>query len=92
MLSKLENPGMKISEGNMTNQTVRNRILHWAFAMGIWVKGFDAVLEVVGGFIFLLASDLTLNRLVIALTEHELIGDPRDKISLLLRDVVAQAS
>ena len=60
--------------------------------MGIWVKGFDAVLEVVGGSIFWLASDLTLNRLVIELTEHELIEDPQDKISLLLRVVVAQGT
>jgi len=76
----------------MTNQTFRERILHWAFATGIWVKGFDAVLEIIGGFIYLLASDLTLNRLVIALTEHELIEDPRDKVSILLRHAVAQAS
>lgn len=76
----------------MANQTFRDRILHWAFAMGIWVKGFDAVLEIVGGFIFLLASDLTLNRLVITLTEHELIEDPQDKIAILLRHAVAQMS
>ncbi len=76
----------------MTNQTFRDRILHWAFAMGIWVKGFDAILEIVGGFIFLLASDLTLNRLVIALTAHELVEDPHDMIANVLRQAVAQAS
>ena len=83
---------MGASKENMTNQTFRNRILHWAFAMGIWVKGFDAVLEIVGGFFFLLASDLTLNRIVIALTQHELIEDPHDMIANVLRQAVAQAS
>jgi uncharacterized membrane protein len=76
-------------EENAGKQTFRNRILHGAFALGIWIKGFDAALEIVGGFIFLLASNLTLNRLVIALTEHELVEDPRDKIAILLRYAVA---
>ncbi len=77
-------------EEKVGRQTIRNRILHAAFAMGIWVKGFDAVLEIIGGLVFLLASNLTLNRLIIALTRHELVEDPRDKIAIALRHTAAQ--
>ena len=48
----------------MTTQTLPNKILHRVFTLGIWVKGFDAILEIIGGFIFLLASNLTLSRLI----------------------------
>ncbi len=76
----------------MNRQTLFTKILRQVFAIGIWVKGFDAVLEIIGGFIFLLASNLTLNQLIIALTEHELIEDPQDKISIILRQAVAHIS
>jgi uncharacterized membrane protein len=76
----------------MNNQTFRNRILHWAYEMEIWVKGFDATLEVIGGFILLLASNLTLNQFVKSLTQRELIEDPRDMIAILLRHSVANIS
>ena len=74
----------------MTNQRLRTKVLHRAFTLGIWVKGFDAALEIIGGVIFLLASNLVLNELIIALTEHELVEDPRDVIAILLRHAVAQ--
>ena len=38
------------------------------------------------------ASKLTLNHLVIALTQHELIEDPHDPIAIQLRHAVAQIS
>jgi uncharacterized membrane protein len=77
---------------NTTQQTLRNRILHWAYEMEIWVKGFDAILEVIGGLILLFASNLMLNQIVVSLTQHELVEDPRDMIALLLRQSVANIS
>lgn len=79
-------------EENMAKQTLPAKILHRVFSVGIWVKGFDAVLEIIGGFIFLLASNLTLNKLIIALTEHELVEDPHDKIAIVLRQAIAHIS
>jgi len=73
----------------MTYQTLRDKILHWAYEMEIWIKGFDAILEIIGGLILLLASNLMLNQLVVSLTQHELVEDPRDMIALLLRHSVA---
>ena len=77
---------------NTTHQTLLKKILHWAFEMGIFIKGFDAVLEIIGGFIFLFASNIALNQLVISLTEHELIEDPHDIIAVTLRHAVSQLS
>src|SRR5258706_15658669 len=76
----------------MTKEMVLEKVVHRVFTAGIWIKGFDAVLEIIGGFIFLLASNLTLNRLVIALTEHELVEDPHDRIAIILRQAVLHIS
>ena len=67
-------------------------IPHRIFAVGMWVKGFDGALELVGGFLLLLLSPLALNRLVIVLTQHELVEDPHDLIAVALRSGVARLS
>lgn len=67
-----------------------DRISHWFFDVGIILKGLDALLEVAGGVIFLLASNITLNRIIISLTQHELVEDPQDQIANLLRAAVLQ--
>ena len=85
-------PDQTVMKENTTQQTLRNRILHWAYKMEIWAKGFDAILEVIGGFILLLASNLVLNNFVTSLTQHELVEDPHDMIALLLRQSVANIS
>jgi uncharacterized membrane protein len=85
-------PGQTVMKQNITHQTPRDKVLHWAYEMEIWVKGFDATLEVIGGLILLLASNLMLNQLVISLTQHELVEDPRDVIATLLRQSVANIS
>ena len=73
----------------MTHQTFRDRILHWAYEFEIWAKGFDAILEMIGGFILLLTTKLMLNQWVIAITQHELVEDPRDVVATFLRQSVA---
>ena len=75
-----------------TSQPRLTKLLHQALELGIFVKGFDAVLEMIGGAIFWFTSNTTLNKLVISLTQHELIEDPQDKIALFLRQTVAQIS
>ena len=46
----------------------RAKLLHRVFALGIWVKGIDGVLEIIGGVVLLLTSNAALNRLVITFT------------------------
>ncbi len=73
-------------------KTLRQRLLHGGFFVGIWLKGVDALFEIVGGVIFLLISNITLNRIVTSLTLHELVEDPRDQVALFLRHSAAQVT
>jgi uncharacterized membrane protein len=66
--------------------------LHRVFRLGIWLKGFDGVLEMIGGVLLLMVRPATLNRLVLALTQHELIEDPHDRIATELRQTATQLS
>ena len=70
----------------------RERVLHRIFEVGIWIKGADGVLEIIGGVLLLLISPATLNQLVAVLTQHEVIEDPHDHIATALRQVVQQLS
>ena len=77
---------------NITHQTFGGKILHWVYEMEIWGKGLDAILEIIGGLILVLANNLILNQLVVSLTQHELVEDPRDMIATFLRQSVANIS
>jgi len=76
----------------MTNHIRRTIVLHRLFEAGMWVKGLDGVLEIIGGFLLLLRSPVALNRLVIILTQHELVEDPHDRLANALRATAAQLS
>ena len=56
-------------------------LLDRTFQVSIILKGFDGVLEVVGGLLLLLVSPSSIGRLVAALTHHELSEDPHDFIA-----------
>lgn len=75
-----------------TGQKSFTKLLHQALELSIFIKSFDAILEMIGGVIFWFASNFTLHRLVISLTQHELVEDPQDKIALFLRQAVSQLS
>lgn len=63
----------------------REKLLHWAFEIGIWFKGIDGALELIGGILFLAVSRSALNHIVIMLTQHELNEDPGDWIANTMR-------
>ena len=54
---------------------------HKIFQLLIVLKGIDGVLEIIGGFLFLIVSPLTFNKVVKLLTQHELSEDPRDLVA-----------
>jgi len=62
----------------------RKDLLDRTFEVAIILKGLDGVLEVLGGLIFLVVSPETINRIVAALTQHELSQDPHDFIATRL--------
>lgn len=70
----------------------RTPLLHRIFVVGLWGKAIDGALELAGGLLLLLIPPATLNRLVIALTQHELVEDPRDWLAMTLRHAAAQLS
>jgi uncharacterized membrane protein len=56
-------------------------LLDRTFEVAIILKGLDGVLEVAGGLLLLLVTPATIDRVVAALTEHELSQDPHDFIA-----------
>lgn len=72
-------------EGGADSRMAREKLFHRLFQVGIWLKGFDGVLEVLGGVLFLAVSPAALNHYVILLTEGELREDPDDFLANWLR-------
>jgi len=61
------------------------RILsHQAFKIGVLLKGFDGLIEAVGGITLLLSSKPDIEQLVKQLTHGELSEDPTDFVANLL--------
>lgn len=56
-------------------------LVHIAFEIGIFFKGLDGVLEIVGGLLLFFVKPETISRVVIALTQHELREDRSDVIA-----------
>ena len=65
-----------------------SKFLHRILELGIFIKGFDAILEMIGGVLFWFASNLTIHQLIITLTQHELVEDPQDQVANLLRQAI----
>ncbi len=55
--------------------------LHKIFEIGIIIKAFDGVLELLGAGLLFLASKEQVNNLIIRLTQHELSEEPQDYIA-----------
>jgi uncharacterized membrane protein len=70
----------------------RSRILHLLYRLGIWFKGIDGVVEIIGGVLFLLVSKVALRRLVAMITSEELSEDPTDWVATHLRRAVSHFS
>src|SRR3982750_4696776 len=56
-------------------------LLDRTFEIGIILKGLDGLLELIGGTLLLAVSPATINRVVGALTQHELSEDPREFVA-----------
>lgn len=55
-----------------------SRSLDRAFQISVTLKGLDGALEIVGGFVLLVLSPDSIDRLARTLTQHELSQDPHD--------------
>lgn len=76
----------------MATNSLREKILHRSFQIGVLFKGIDGILETLGGAVFLFLKDGTIGHIVFALTQHELLEDPDDLIANSLRHAFAHLS
>ena len=59
------------------------------FKIGLVLKGLDGILEVIGGILLLFLTPAAIQRIVRALTAHELSEDPHDLIARYLLHTTA---
>ena len=64
----------------MSSQTTKN-ILHDSFRVGITIKGFDGILEIVAGIALWFVSPVKMSAFIKTLTEHMLTRIPHGFIS-----------
>jgi uncharacterized membrane protein len=67
----------------------REALLSRLFQIGLFFKGFDGLLELVGGVLLLVLPTAKLDAIVRTLTMHELKEDPTDFIATHIRDYAA---
>jgi uncharacterized membrane protein len=59
-------------------------LIHTGFEIGIFLKGLDGALELVGGAILLIVRPRSVSRVILFLIQHELSEDPHDFVANLL--------
>lgn len=62
------------------------------FLAGIWLKGLDGLLELVGGAALLAVSPAFILQVVRLLTQDEIAEDPRDLVANALRHAAARVT
>lgn len=60
------------------------KLLHNGFEFGIFVKGVDGVLEIIGGILLLFITPDRLNRIIHLFVQHELFEDVHDFLATIL--------
>ena len=64
---------------------MRRSTLHRLFDVGLYIKGFDGLLELLGGVLFWVIPPQAIGSAARLLTAHELSEDPSDYIATALR-------
>jgi uncharacterized membrane protein len=57
------------------------KIIDRTFEVGILIKSFFGVFEILAGIVFAISGRLAINNLIIALTQQEISDDPNDFIA-----------
>ena len=63
-------------------------LFHRMFSIGVWMKGINGALEVIGGILVLAVKKSIVISLILLITQQELIEDPQDAVATLLRHAV----
>ncbi len=62
----------------------KEKEINFFFRIAVFLKGVDAILELIGGTFAILAPPITVTWVMTLLTRHELIEDPHDIIATFL--------
>jgi uncharacterized membrane protein len=73
------NPELPEAAYNVYMRTISEKTIHRIFFWSLLVKGFDSVVEIIGGFIFLFTGSLT--DIIAYYVNNELKEDPTDLIA-----------
>jgi len=60
------------------NLKINKKIIDKIFEIGILIKSFFGFFEILAGFILAISGRLSINNLIIALTQQEILPDPND--------------
>ena len=77
---------------NYMNTPLIEKRLHVTFEISLLLKGIQAVLEIISGFIVFFTPTSTILKLITLFTTEELIEDPRDLIAQYLIKTVGDLS
>ncbi len=74
------------------SEVFSRRIIHFSFEIGVFLKGFDGLLEVLGAIILYFTSPQQISWMVTLLTQHELSEDSNDFIANHLQSAIGHIS
>jgi uncharacterized membrane protein len=66
-----------------------NKLFHRMFNIGVWTKGIDGVLEIAGGILTIEVKKSAVMKILLLLTQQELIEDPHDRVAVFLQHAAA---
>ena len=69
---------------NIKKYSTKCNWIYKGFEIGILLKCIDGILEIIGGILLVFLDPVTLNKLIVLLTQHELSEDPQDMIVSLM--------
>jgi uncharacterized membrane protein len=78
--------------GVTTGDTEQLSVRELLFQVSVWLKGLDALLEVIGGVALLAVTPAFILRAVAFLTQDELAEDPRDLVANTSLEIARQLS
>ena len=73
-------------------ELLRRPLVQIAFDVGMFFKGLDGVLEIVGGLLLFVVKPETITGIIITLTQRELSEDPHDVVASQLAQLAQDFS
>jgi len=70
----------------------KSKITHILFEIGIFLKGLNGFLQIIGGFLLIFLKPSTFNKIVVLLTQNELSEDSQDLVANFLLKTAHQLS